>query len=214
MFVRDWMTKEVITISPDDSLIDAAILLKEKKIKHLPIVKEGRLVGILSDRDIKEYSPSKSTSLDVYEIRYLLGKTKCGDIGKTKVITTTPDTPIEEAAICMIDHNIGCLPVMENDKLVGIISDKDLFKVIVDIMKARQSGYRIYAILEDRPDSIKTVIDIITKCGFGIQNILTSCAGVKSGFKKVVIMTEGKGDFKALKSELRKRLKDIDIRKG
>lgn len=214
MFVRDWMTKKVITISPDDSLIDAAVLLKEKKIKHLPIVKDGRLVGILSDRDIKEYSPSKSTSLDVFEIRYLLGKTKCGDIGKTNVITTDPDTPIEEAAILMIDHNIGCLPVIEKGKLVGIISDKDLFKVIVDIMKDRQSGLRIFCNLEDRQDSIKEVIDIIIKHGFEIQNVLTSYTGVKKGFKKVVIRTEGEGDFKYLKSELERHYKDLDIRKG
>ncbi|MFN3479118.1 MAG: CBS domain-containing protein [Thermodesulfovibrionales bacterium] len=208
------MTKKVITISPDDSLIDAAVLLKEKKIKHLPIVKDGRLVGILSDRDIKEYSPSKSTSLDVFEIRYLLGKTKCGDIGKTNVITTDPDTPIEEAAILMIDHNIGCLPVIEKGKLVGIISDKDLFKVIVDIMKDRQSGLRIFCNLEDRQDSIKEVIDIIIKHGFEIQNVLTSYTGVKKGFKKVVIRTEGEGDFKYLKSELERHYKDLDIRKG
>ncbi|MBM4140913.1 MAG: CBS domain-containing protein, partial [Nitrospira sp.] len=194
MFVSDWMTKKVFTISPDDSLIDAASLLKEKKIKHLPVLKDERIVGILSDRDIKDYSPSKSTSLDIFEIHYLLAKTQIRDVMKTKVITTTPDTPIEVAAILMNDHNIGCLPVIEKDRLVGIISDRDIFKVLVDIMGARQAGHRVYATIEDRAVSIKEVVDVIRKYGFRLQSVLTSYAGVKEGLRKVVIRTKGEGD--------------------
>jgi len=214
MFVSDWMTKKVFTISPDDSLIDAASLLKEKKIKHLPVLKDERIVGILSDRDIKDYSPSKSTSLDIFEIHYLLAKTQIRDVMKTKVITTTPDTPIEVAAILMNDHNIGCLPVIEKDRLVGIISDRDIFKVLVDIMGARQAGHRVYATIEDRAVSIKEVVDVIRKYGFRLQSVLTSYAGVKEGLRKVVIRTKGEGDFEGLKSELERAYKDIDIRKG
>jgi len=214
MFVSDWMTKKVFTISPDDSLIDAASLLKEKKIKHLPVLKDERIVGILSDRDIKEHYPSKSTSLDIFEIHYLFAKAKVRDVVKTKVITTTPDTPIEVAAILMNDHNIGCLPVIEKDRLVGIISDRDIFKSLVDIMGARHTGHRVYVTLEDRAGSIKEVVDVIRKYGFRLQSVLTSYAGVKEGLRKVVIRTKGEGDFEGLKSELERAYKDIDIRKG
>ena len=113
MYVSDWMSKKVFTVNADDYLSDALSLMKEKGIKHVPVVKNGKLKGILSDRDIKEYSPSKATSLDIYELHYLLAKTRIREIMKTRVITTTADTPVEEAAMIMLDNNIGCLPVVD-----------------------------------------------------------------------------------------------------
>jgi acetoin utilization protein AcuB len=95
MNVWYWMTKKIFVVSPDDYLADAMGLMKEQKVKHLPVLKNGKLKGIISDRDIKDYSPSKATSLDIYELHYLLAKTKIKQIMKTKVIYTTPDTPIE-----------------------------------------------------------------------------------------------------------------------
>jgi acetoin utilization protein AcuB len=94
MYVSDWMSKKVFTVGPDDYLSDAITLMREKGIKHLPIVKGDKLKGIISDRDIKEYSPSKATALDIYELHYLLAKTKIKEIMITKVITTAPDTPV------------------------------------------------------------------------------------------------------------------------
>ncbi|RMG74497.1 MAG: CBS domain-containing protein [Nitrospirae bacterium] len=214
MFVKDWMTKKVFTVSPDDSVSVAAKILREKSIKHLPVVKNGKIKGILSDRDIKEYIPSKATSLDVYELHYLLAKTKVKEIMKKKVVTTTPDTPIEEAALLMLEQNIGSLPVISNGEVVGIISDRDIFRVIVDITGIRHGGHRIYLLLEDRPGSIKEVADIIRKYGFSLQSILTSYEGVKDNYRKVVIRTKGKGNFKALKSELEGTFKSVIIKKG
>ncbi len=214
MFVKDWMTKKVFTVTPDDSVSTAARILKEKNIKHLPVVKNGKIKGIISDRDIKEYIPSKATSLDVYELHYLLAKTRVKEIMKKKVITTTPDTPIEEAALTMLEKNIGSLPVLEKGRLVGIISDRDIFRVVVDITGIRHGGHRIYAVVEDRPGSIKDVADIIRKHGFSLQSILTSYEGVKEGLRKVVISTKGKGNFRALKAELEGTFKSVIIKKG
>ncbi|MCX5718600.1 MAG: CBS domain-containing protein, partial [Nitrospirae bacterium] len=109
MFVSNWMTKNVFAVTPDDNISDAIRLLKENRIKHLPVVEGDRLRGILSDRDIKEFTPSKATTLDIYELHYLLAKTKIKEVMKKQVITTTPDTPIEEAAMILYDRNIGCL---------------------------------------------------------------------------------------------------------
>ncbi len=214
MFVKDWMTKRVYTVSPNDSVSDASKILKEKNIKHLPVLKDGKLKGILSDRDIKEYIPSKATSLDIYELHYLIAKTKVKEIMRKKVFTTTPDTPIEEAAMLMYDQNIGCLPVLDNGRLVGIISDRDIFKVLVDITGIRHGGHRIFLTIDDRPGSIKDVADIVRKHGFSLQSILTSYEGVKEGYRKVVIRTKGKGNFKSLRSELEATFRDVQIKKG
>lgn len=202
MFVSDWMTIKVFTVSPDDSIAVAAKLVREKGIKHLPVVRFDKVVGILSDRDIKEYVPSKATSLDVYELHYLLLKTKVKEIVNTLVFTTTPDTPIEEAAMVMHDNNIGCLPVIKQNRLSGIISDRDIFRVLVDITGVRHGGHRIYVTIDDRPGSIKDVADIVRKHGFALQSILTSYEGVKEGLRRVVIRTKDKGNFKTLREEL------------
>lgn len=214
MYVKDWMTKRVYTVSPDDPVSDAAALMKEKRIKHLPVIKKERVVGILSDRDIKEYIPSKATSLDIYELHYLLAKTKVKEVMKRRVFTTTADTPVEEAARLMHDENIGSLPVVEKGRLVGIISDRDIFRVLVDITGIRHGGHRICVVVEDRPGSIKEVTDIIRKHGFGLQGILTTYEGVKEGYRRVVIRTKGKGNFRPLKMELEGSFKGVEIIKG
>lgn len=214
MFVSDWMTKKVFTVKPDDSISEAAKLSKEKDVKHLPVVRGGKVIGLLSDRDIKEYVPSKVTSLDVYELHYLLAKTKVKEVMKRNVITTPRNTPIEEAAMIMHDKNIGCLPVVDRESLVGIISDHDIFRVLVDITGIRHRGHRIYMTVEDRPGSIKESAEIIRKHGFSLQSILTSYEGVKKGFRDIVIRTKGSGNFKALKEELESLFIGVKIRKG
>ncbi len=214
MYVSDWMTKKVYTVEPDNYLSDALSLMREKCIKHIPVVKNEKLRGILSDRDIKEYTPSKATSLDIYELHYLLAKTKIKEIMKTKVITTTSTTPVEEASMLMLDSNIGCLPVLDDGKLAGIISDKDIFRALVDITGVRHGGNRVCVTIEDRPGSIKEVADIIREHNFRLQGILTSYEGVKDGYRRVVIRTKGKGDFNRLKAELENTFRSCEIRKG
>ncbi len=212
MYVSDWMTKKVFSIEPDDYLSDAMYLMRERCVKHVPVVRGGKLKGIISDRDIKEYSPSKATSLDIYELHYLLAKTKIKEIAKTKLITTTPHTPVEEAAMIMLDNNIGCLPVLDDGMLVGIISDKDIFRALVDITGVRHAGNRICVTVEDRPGSIKDVADIVRKHNFRLQGILTSFEGVKDGYRRVVIRTTGKGDFIRLKAEIDDAFRSCEIK--
>lgn len=214
MYVSDWMTKKVYTVHADEYLSDAVLLMRDRGIKHIPVLKGGKLKGIISDRDIKEYSPSKATSLDIYELHYLLAKTRIKEIMKTGVITTTPDTPVEEAAMLMLDENIGCLPVLEGGELIGIISDRDIYRALVDITGIRHGGSRICLVIEDRPGSIREVGDIIRKNGYRLQSILTSYEGIKAGYREVVIRTAGSGNFKELKEELEAAYKNVQIRKG
>jgi acetoin utilization protein AcuB len=214
MFVSEWMTRKVSSVKPDDSISEVVKLIKEKRIKHIPVVEQGTLKGIVSDRDIKDYCPSKATSLDMYELHYLLEKTSVREVMKTKVFTAAPDMPVEEAAMVLYDKNIGCLPIIDSGKLVGIISDRDIFRALIDITGIRHRGHRIFLTIEDRPGSIKDVADIIRKYDFSLQSILTSYERVKEGRRNIVIRTKGSGNFKALKAELEGTYTGVKILKG
>jgi acetoin utilization protein AcuB len=214
MFVSEWMTPKVFSVKPDDSVSAVVRMIKEKRIKHVPVAEQGKLQGIVSDRDIKDYCPSKATSLDMYELHYLLEKTTVKEVMKTKVFTTTPDAPIEEAAMVLYDKNIGCLPVIDRGKLVGIISDRDIFRALIDITGIRHRGHRIFVTIEDSPGSIKDVADIIRKYDFSLQSILTSYERVEGGHRNIVIRTKGSGNFKALKAELEGTYTGVKILKG
>lgn len=214
MFVSDWMTRKVFTVAPDSSVSEAMNLIRAKKIKHIPVVRDGKLKGIVSDRDIRDYSPSRATTLDVYELHYLLATAKVKEIMKSGVVTVASDTPIEEAAMLLCDRNIGCLPVIEEGRLIGIISDRDIFRALIDITGVRHGGHRISLTVDDRPGSIREVADIIRKHGFSLQGLLTSYEKVPSGRRNVVIRVQGAGSFPALKAELTGSYQGVRIRKG
>jgi len=204
MFVSDWMTTKVYTVNPDNPLSDAIKILKEKTIKHLPVVdKRNKVIGVLSDRDIKEYMPSKATTLDVFELHNILLETKVAKVMKKKVFTGMPNLPIEEAAMLMYDKDIGCLPIVEDNRLVGIISDRDLFRVLVDVTGVRHGGNRFYAVMPDKPGITGEVLDIIKKHGFRPDSVMTTYEGVQKGYKRVVVRAIGeKGNADAATLEL------------
>ena len=214
MLVKDWMTTYVHTVGPDDPINDAVLLLKEKNIRHLPVVEKGMVVGVLSDRDIKEYAPSKGTSLDIYELNYLLAKTSVRQVMRRPAVTIGPDVPVEEAAMMLFDKRIGCLPVVEGGRLVGIISDRDMYRVLVEITGARQGGIRVSLPLEDRPGSIKEATDIARKHGFRIQSIMSTQEKASPSQRYVVIRTHGEGDYEALRKELLEQFRAVRIRKS
>jgi len=214
MFVADWMTREVVTIAPDDSVAHAMHLMRDRKIKHLPVLKDGRLVGVISDRDIKAFAPSKATALDVYEINYLLAKATVKEAMGATLTTTTPEAPVEEAALVMLDGNIGCLPVLKGDALVGIISDRDIFRSLVDITGVRRGGHRICVTVADRAGTVREVTDIVRGNGFHLHGILTSYEGVPEGSRRVVVRTDTAGDFDTLRTDLERVFSFVSIRKG
>ncbi len=132
MFVRDWMTPNPIVVSPDTTLPDAYQLMRSSRIRRLPVVKHGKLVGIVTLGDIREARPSDATSLSIYEMNYLLSQLTIGEIMTRDPITVTPETSIAEAAQLMLEHKIGGLPVLDGDQIVGIITESDIFRVIVE----------------------------------------------------------------------------------
>ncbi len=129
--VRDWMTPNPITIDVKTTLPEAHKLMKECHIRRLPVVDHGKVVGILTLGDIREASPSDATSLSIFELNYLLAKLNVEKIMTRDPITIAPEATIREAAQLMLEHKIGGLPVVENEKLVGIITESDIFRVLV-----------------------------------------------------------------------------------
>ena len=214
MFVSDWMTKNVHTLSPSDSALDAASLMEEKNIKHVPIAKGQELKGIISDRDLRSFQPSTATSLETEEIVHLMSRTKLKEAMSGDVLTTTPQTPVEKAAMLMLDGNVGCLPVLESGHLVGIISDKDIFRALVDITGVRHGGHRVYVEVEDTAGVTKQLSDIIRKYGFSVESILTAPDAGKKGYRRVATRLKGNGDYSKLKMELEGTYSHLKITKG
>lgn len=150
MLVGERMSHPIIFAHPDMPIHDALNLLKTENIRRLPIVdNHGNLVGIVTDEDLLMASPSPVTSLSVWELNYLLSKITVGQIMKKDVITVYEDTPIEEAARIMADNKIGGLPVMRDHHIVGLITETNLFKILLEMMGARHSGVRVTALMED-----------------------------------------------------------------
>ena len=154
MLVGERMSHPVITIPPDLPVVDAISLMKREKIRRTPVVRDGKLVGIVSDKDLLNATPSTATSLSVWEMNYLLSKINVELVMAKDVITTTEDTPIEEAARIMSDHRIGGLPVLRDDRLVGIITIAD---ALVHEAKCRALGEPLPFIRDVMTDYVYTV---------------------------------------------------------
>lgn len=165
MFVGDRMSRPVIFVSPDDSISDILVMLKKEHIRRAPVLKDGKLVGIVSERDLLNASPSSATTLSVWEMNYLISKVKIKNVMTKKVTTVTRDTPIEEAARIMADKKIGGLPVMDGERVVGMITETDLFKVFLELMGARDKGIRVTASIEDKPGELAKITKAIANAG-------------------------------------------------
>ena len=164
MLVRDRMTLEPVTITPEMSVTEALRLMNDRKIRRLPVLDgNGQLVGIVSDRDLLLASPSPATSLAIWEIHELLAKLTVEKIMTRQVITVPEDTPLEEAARVMVDNRIGGLPIMRDKKVVGIISESDLFKALLQLLGGRRPGVRITVLTL----GVKGTLADITKAIFG-----------------------------------------------
>jgi len=165
MFVGDRMSHPVIPLSPETSIHDALALFKKEHIRRAPVMKDNVLVGIVSERDLLNASPSPVTSLSVWEMNYLLSKVTVRMVMTKKVKTVDVGTPIEEAARIMADNKFGGLPVMRSGKVVGIITETDLFKIFLELMGARDKGIRVTAIIDNKPGQLARVTKAIADAG-------------------------------------------------
>jgi len=163
------MTKRPVTVTEDTAVDKALELMRSEKVRRLPVLgKHGNMVGIVSEKDLLYASPSPATSLSIYEIPYLLSKIKMRDLMTKEVITVTEDTPLEEAARIMADSKIGGLPVMRGDKLVGIITETDMFKIFLELLGAREEGVRLSMLIPAEKGTLARIASKITELGGNI----------------------------------------------
>ncbi|GAB4424629.1 MAG: CBS and ACT domain-containing protein [Anaerolineales bacterium] len=165
MLVGERMSHPVITIPADMSVTEALAMFKRERIRRAPVVKGGKMVGIVSDKDLLNASPSPATSLSIWEMNYLLNKISVEDVMTKEVLSISEDTPIEEAARIMADSKVGGLPVMRDKHVVGIITETDLFKVFLELMGAREKGVRVTALLHDEKGQLAKITNAIANAG-------------------------------------------------
>ena len=169
MLVNERMTRNPITVREETSLYDALKIMHENKVRRLPVLnKQGKLVGIVSEKDLLYASPSPATSLSVWEINYLTAKITVRELMTKKVITICEDCPLEEAARIMVDNKIGGLPVMRGDQLVGIVTETDLFKVFLELLGARTQGCRFTLLVPDKKGMLAAMTQRIAEMGGNI----------------------------------------------
>jgi acetoin utilization protein AcuB len=167
------MSRPVITVEPNTPITKVHELLTQEKIQQVPVVKKGKLVGIVSEKDILEAYPSPVTSLSVWEITSLLEKITVKDIMVEKVLTVAEDTPIEDAARMMVDNQISSLPVLRGEDLVGIITKSDLFRIMFEMLGARKEGVRFSVLIPNQPGQIAQLTQAIFEHGGTILALST-----------------------------------------
>lgn len=205
MLVKNWMSKNVITVDINDSMQEAVGLLKENEIKMLPVLKKGNLVGIITDRDLKRASASDATTLDVHELLFLVSKIKIKEIMTKDPIMIPEDFTIEETAEVLLKNKISGAPVIDNEgKVVGTITQTDLFRVLIALTGVGTKGIQFAFLLKDEPGSIKVIADAIRKYGGRMVSILTSYENATQGYRKVYIRMYDidRAELENLKGEL------------
>lgn len=208
MLVRDWMKSNVISVDADASMDTAIRLLKEHNIGMLPVMREGELAGVVTDRDIKRHSASEATSLDIHELIYLISKIKVSDIMSRKPVTVKPDYTVEETAEILLKEKISGVPVISDQgKLVGIITKSDLFKVIMSMSGLPKRGIQFAVRIFNRIGAVQEIIDIFRKYGGRIMNVLVSLESGDEKYLNAYIRMYGidRNRFPVLKEELRKK---------
>ncbi len=172
MFVKLRMTTNPFTVSPDNTVPEAIAIMNAHKVRHLPVVEHGRVVGVLASSDVAAASPSKATSFSAGEITYLLNKLKVAKVMTPRPVTITPDELLEEAAVAMRTHKIEMLPVVvEDGRLVGVITESAILDAFIDILGFRDQGTRLTIEATDAPGVLSTLTGITAKHGANITHL-------------------------------------------
>lgn len=190
MLVGQRMSQEVIRATPQMTHRAAVELMGKHRIRRLPIVDGDRLVGIVVEKDLLAAQPSPATTLSIFEIYALLDKLTLGQIMKHPVYTVGPDCPVEDAARIMITHKIGCLPVVRLNQLIGIITETDIFRLLVEVLGGGEQGVHFTVRLTDQPGTLANLCSAVAKAGGNIVSI-TSYRPNESGRMDISVKQQG-----------------------
>lgn len=188
MLIRYWMSKPAIAVNQSDSMQQATTIMKEKHIRLLPVIDNGELSGIVSDRDLKRASASDATSLDVHELRYLVSKIKVDDIMTRDVVKVHQNWTVEEAADLMRELKISGAPVVDdNGRLCGVITKTDMFTATLYITGLKKRGFHLALVLEDTPGSIMEIVNVVRKFEGRMASILSTYERAPNGYRNVYL---------------------------
>lgn len=198
MSVKDFMTRKVVYISPDTTIAHAADLMREQDLHRLPVIENDKLVGLVTEGTIAEASPSKATSLSIYEMNYLLNKTKVKDVMIKDVITVSAYASLEDATYLMYKNKVGILPVVDNDQLYGVITDRDIFAAFLQVSGYGEEGVRARFIVENKAGELGKIIRLVSDKEYNI--VSTVQIATKSGKVVIEVQIEGKVDLEEVRS--------------
>lgn len=199
MPVRDFMTKKVVYVSPQTTVAHAADIMREQQLRRLPVIENDQLVGLITEGTMADAKPSKATTLSIYEMNYLLNKTKVKDIMIQKVITVSRESSLEDAIYLMMTNKIGVLPVVDNHQLYGIITDKDVFKAFLEVSGYGEEGLRLTVLTDDKVGDLAKLVSTISSLGINIKRAVT----VNRKDKAVIeIQIEGDADTTILQEKI------------
>ena len=170
MAVKDFMTRKVVYISPNTTIAHAADMMREQKLHRLPVIENDQLVGLVTEGTIAEASPSKATSLSIYEMNYLLNKTKVGDVMIRDVVTISQFASLEDVTYLMLKNKIGILPVVDNEQLYGVITDRDIFKAFLEVSGYGEEGVRLRFVTENKVGVLEQIIRLLVEENLNISN--------------------------------------------
>jgi acetoin utilization protein AcuB len=200
MLVRKKMNTNLITITKNERMTAAKKILQEKGIRHIPVVDGKKLIGLVTNMDIRKAEASPATSLEIRELHYLLDKITVGEIMTRNVISISPDISVEEAATLLHDNKIGCLPVVEDGALVGMLSENDVMEILIDVMGMKEKGSRMEILVDDKPGALADLTRIIKEHNVNIISLLTDKA--EQIGKRVVIFKLKTFYFEPIKKAL------------
>ncbi|MCG7330114.1 CBS domain-containing protein [Streptococcus cristatus] len=199
MAVKDFMTRKVVYISPDTTIAHAADIMRDQKLHRLPVIENDKLVGLVTEGTIAEASPSKATSLSIYEMNYLLNKTKVKDVMIHDVVTISQYASLEDATYLMLKNKIGILPVVDNEQVYGIITDRDIFKAFLEVSGYGEKGVRMRFVTEDEVGVLSHIIALLVEENLNISNTVNIPR--KDGRVVIEVQIDGDIDLVSLKSK-------------
>lgn len=212
MLIQDWMAKDVLTVDENTSLMRATRVMKENNIRRLPVVSHGKLIGIITDRDVKDASPSKTTSLDIHELYYLLSEMKVKDVMTSSPLTLKGDESLEKAAVVMLGSKISGIPVVdEKDHLIGLLSETDVLRGFIGITGIKDGAVQFVLNVSDQPGSVTKVVELIRKGSGRVISIFTSYDSAPEGMKRVAIRITAENDERidAIASQLKENFEVV-----
>lgn len=200
MAVKDFMSKRVVYVSPETTVAAAADIMRDKGLRRLPVIEHDKLVGLVTEGTMAEATPSKATTLSIYEMNYLLNKTKVGDIMIKNVLTVSKYASLEDAIYLMLKHKVGVLPVVDNDQISGIITDKDVFRAFLEISGYGQAGVRIGLEVPNTQRVLEKIANLIAEDDLNIER--TIVAPKTDDVLRIELQVQGNVDKESLRSSL------------